>query len=96
MIFPRFGYNNLMKAKTREGIVEDWLPRYTGMSLEKFGAFVLLTNFFDYLVSDRKAANCVCGNDLRSSTESKFIIVSWQKPLCTSVNSDIILSIIMN
>jgi len=49
MIFPRFGYNNLMKAKTREGIVEDWLPRYTGMSLEKFGAFVLLTNFFDYL-----------------------------------------------
>jgi AMP nucleosidase len=38
-----------MRPKTRQGIVEDWLPRYTGMSLDQFGAFVLLTNFFDYL-----------------------------------------------
>ena len=26
-------------------IVRDWLPRYTGMRLEDFGPWVLLTNF---------------------------------------------------
>jgi len=38
-----------MKKKTRGGIVEDWLPRYTGMPLHEFGDFVLLTNFHNYL-----------------------------------------------
>ena len=33
----------------RKEIVEDWLPRYTGMPLEKFGKLVLLTNFSNYL-----------------------------------------------
>lgn len=35
--------------KTKEEIVKNWLPRYTGMKLEEFGEFVLLTNFGDYL-----------------------------------------------
>ena len=26
-------------------IARNWLPRYTGMPLEQFGDFVLLTNF---------------------------------------------------
>lgn len=30
-------------------IARNWLPRYTGMSLEEFGEYVLLTNFHDYL-----------------------------------------------
>ncbi|KKM98090.1 hypothetical protein LCGC14_1161430, partial [marine sediment metagenome] len=42
-------YNRSMKETKRSAIVEDWLPRYTGMPLKDFGSFVLLTNFSDYL-----------------------------------------------
>ncbi len=35
--------------KTKDEIVKDWLPRYTGCSLDKFGEYVLLTNFSHYL-----------------------------------------------
>ena len=31
--------------KTKEEIVRDWLPRYTGRRLEEFGQYVLLVNF---------------------------------------------------
>ena len=30
-------------------IAKDWLPRYTGMPLDKFGHHILLTNFSDYV-----------------------------------------------
>jgi len=35
--------------KTKKEIVDDWLPRYTGTSLDEFGDFILLTNFGAYL-----------------------------------------------
>ncbi|MGM0498303.1 MAG: AMP nucleosidase [Bacteroidota bacterium] len=35
--------------KTKEQIVKDWLPRYTGTPLESFGKYILLTNFQNYL-----------------------------------------------
>ena len=35
--------------KTKQNIVENWLPRYTGSSLENFGKHILLTNFHIYL-----------------------------------------------
>src|SRR6476661_8611175 len=35
--------------KTKEEIVRNWLPRYTGQSLDHFGKFVLLTNFSNYV-----------------------------------------------
>jgi len=35
--------------KTREEIVNNWLPRYTGAQLEDFGKFILLTNFSNYV-----------------------------------------------
>lgn len=35
--------------KTKEEIVKDWLPRYTGMKLQDFGKYILLTNFHYYL-----------------------------------------------
>lgn len=35
--------------KSREEIVSNWLPRYTGESLENFGKFILLTNFSNYV-----------------------------------------------
>jgi len=35
--------------KTKEDIVRNWLPRYTGEKLENFGKYLLLTNFSHYV-----------------------------------------------
>lgn len=35
--------------KTKEEIVQNWLPRYTGEQLENFGKYILLTNFSNYV-----------------------------------------------
>lgn len=35
--------------KTKEEIVENWLPRYTGQALDKFGKYILLCNFSNYV-----------------------------------------------
>ncbi len=35
--------------KPKEDIINNWLPRYTGNSLDNFGDFILLTNFRNYL-----------------------------------------------
>ncbi len=35
--------------KTKEQIVNNWLPRYTGVALEDFGQYILLTNFDNYV-----------------------------------------------
>jgi AMP nucleosidase len=35
--------------KSKKEIVENWLPRYTGEKLEKFGKYILLTNFKLYV-----------------------------------------------
>ena len=35
--------------KSKKDIVNNWLPRYTGLSLSKINKFILLTNFIDYV-----------------------------------------------
>ena len=35
--------------KDRLAITKDWLPRYTGMEIDEFGDYVLLTNFAEYI-----------------------------------------------
>ncbi|MCB8995453.1 MAG: AMP nucleosidase [Bacteroidales bacterium] len=35
--------------KTKQEIVENWLPRYTGCNLDAFGKYILLTNFTQYM-----------------------------------------------
>lgn len=35
--------------KSKKEIVDNWLPRYTGVQLEEFGDYILLTNFGDYI-----------------------------------------------
>ena len=35
--------------KTKDEIVQNWLPRYTGEKLENFGKYILLTNFSNYI-----------------------------------------------
>jgi AMP nucleosidase len=34
---------------SKDDIVQDWLPRYTGMPLDEFGPWILLTNFQTYI-----------------------------------------------
>lgn len=35
--------------KTKEAIVTNWLPRYTGRALADFGEYIILTNFSKYI-----------------------------------------------
>ncbi len=35
--------------KTKEEIINNWLPRYTGLSLNDFGEYILLVNFQSYV-----------------------------------------------
>lgn len=35
--------------KTKEDIVNNWLPRYTGTKIEDFSKYILLTNFSNYV-----------------------------------------------
>ena len=35
--------------ESKEEIVKNWLPRYTGATLDQFGSYILLTNFDSYL-----------------------------------------------
>ena len=61
--------------KTKDEIVRNWLPRYTGEKLENFGKYLLLTNFSNYVqlfadwnnvqVADMdKPMQCVTADDI--------------------------------
>lgn len=61
--------------KTKDEIVRNWLPRYTGEKLENFGKYLLLTNFSNYVqlfaewnnvtVADlNKPMQCVTAGDI--------------------------------
>ena len=39
----------LIEGIDRYEIARNWLPRYTGMPLEEFGKYILLTNFYNYV-----------------------------------------------
>lgn len=61
--------------KTKEEIVQNWLPRYTGENLENFGKYILLTNFSNYVSlfaawnqvevkGEGKPMQCATANDI--------------------------------
>jgi len=61
--------------KTRDEIVSNWLPRYTGETLENFGKYILLTNFSNYVnlfaawhkvkvVGENKPMQCATANGI--------------------------------
>ena len=61
--------------KTKEEIVSNWLPRYTGEKLENFGSYILLTNFSYYVqlfadmhqvdvVGEDKPMQCATSGDI--------------------------------
>ena len=45
-------------AISRAEIAKSWLPRYTGMPLEEFGNYILLTNFNYYVQQFARKFNC--------------------------------------
>jgi AMP nucleosidase len=50
--------------ETKEEIVKNWLPRYTGTAIEDFGQYILLTNFDHYLQKFAEWHNVpIIGND---------------------------------
>jgi AMP nucleosidase len=46
------------EAIDRQKIAESWLPRYTGMPLDRFGDYILLTNFDYYLKRFAEKFDC--------------------------------------
>src|SRR4026209_1978001 len=66
--------------KTKQDIVENWLPRYTGPPLDKFGEYVLLTNFDNYVSLFASWHNVpVNGLDraMRSATAEGITIINF-------------------
>ena len=57
----------------RHEIVRNWLPRYTGMQIEEFGDYVLLTNFSYYLTKFADRFGCEVkgiGRPMQAATNS--------------------------
>jgi AMP nucleosidase len=66
--------------KSRREIVENWLPRYTGVSLKEFGDYVLLTNFDRYVKLFAQWHRVpVMGRDkpMTSATSGKITIINF-------------------
>ena len=66
--------------KTRREIVENWLPRYTGVPLDQFGDYILLTNFQHYVKLFAKLHRVkVNGRDkpMQSATAGRITIINF-------------------
>lgn len=65
---------------TKSAIVENWLPRYTGRSLDDFGEYILLTNFINYvdLFADKFGVE-VAGKlkPMQSATANNITIINF-------------------
>ena len=66
--------------KTKEEIVTNWLPRYTGTPLEDFGQYILLTNFANYvdIFADKYGVE-VIGQDkaMQTATFNNITIINF-------------------
>ncbi|MBK7266012.1 MAG: AMP nucleosidase [Ignavibacteriales bacterium] len=64
--------------KTKYDIARNWLPRYTGTPLEKFGNYILLTNFYNYVESFAEKFNCDIeglGRPMQTATNSDGLTI---------------------
>lgn len=69
-----------ISMKTKGDIVQDWLPRYTGLPLAKFGKYILLVNFQKYVQSFADWFKVpVCGMDkpMPSATAQGITIINF-------------------
>jgi AMP nucleosidase len=65
---------------SRRDIVADWLPRYTGVPLKRFGKYILLTNFSRYVRLFAEWHNvAVEGEDrpMQSATAADITIINF-------------------
>ncbi len=49
---------NTPPLKSKLDIAKNWLPRYTGMPIDEFGSYVLLTNFSNYVTEFAQRFSC--------------------------------------
>jgi len=65
--------------KTKQEIVENWLPRYTGIKLEDFGKYILLTNFDNYVQKFAEWNNVKVNQDrpMHSATAGGITIINF-------------------
>ncbi len=66
--------------KTKKDIVENWLPRYTGVELKDFGKYILLTNFANYIYMFAEAFNvpvCGEGKPMQTATADNITIINF-------------------
>lgn len=66
--------------KTKKEIVENWLPRYTGVPNEDFGEYILLTNFMNYVnMFSKKFGVEIQGQDkaMQSATAENITIINF-------------------
>jgi AMP nucleosidase len=73
--------SNLQQEKaTKERMVQDWLPRYTGMQLREFGSYILLVNFAGYVKSfAEKNQVQIAGTDkpMQAATAGNITIINF-------------------
>lgn len=66
--------------KSKKEIVDNWLPRYTGIELESFGEYILLTNFSNYVNMFAEKFNVdIDGKDrpMQSATSENITIINF-------------------
>ncbi|WP_128547519.1 AMP nucleosidase [Larkinella soli] len=66
--------------KTKEEIVENWLPRYTGTPIEQFGEYILLTNFINYVELFARKFNTEIhglGRAMQTATAENITIINF-------------------
>tara|TARA_R110002050_G_scaffold290260_2_gene443820 strand:+ start:4696 stop:5469 length:774 start_codon:yes stop_codon:yes gene_type:complete len=66
--------------KTKQDIVTNWLPRYTGTPLEDFGEYILLTNFANYVtIFAEKYGVKIIGTDkaMQTATHNNITMINF-------------------
>lgn len=61
-----------------EEIVNNWLPRYTGMAIDQFGDYILLTNFYQYVKDFAEQFKCDIygeGRPMQAATNSHGLTI---------------------
>lgn len=65
---------------TKQEIVNNWLPRYTGLNLDEFGQYVILTNFREYVSNFAKLMDTpMMGIEkpMQSATKDNITIINF-------------------
>jgi AMP nucleosidase len=77
---PAQAAKTTLTMKTKEEIVQNWLPRYTGTAIDKFGKYILLTNFNLYVnMFAEKFGVEISGTDrsMPNATHSDITIINF-------------------